>query len=65
VDAGADPLLVVPNRLDVEALERELLRTRGVLLGGAGGDLRRPVRGRAEAGAVSSARSRARCSAGF
>ena len=35
VDAGADPLLVVPNRLDVEAMERELLRTRGVLLGGA------------------------------
>jgi hypothetical protein len=35
VDAGADPLLVVPNRTDVEALERELLHTRGVLLGGA------------------------------
>ena len=35
VDAGADPLLVVPNRTDVEALERELLRDRGVLLGGS------------------------------
>ncbi len=35
VDAGADPLLVVPNRSDVEALERELLRGRGVLLGGS------------------------------
>ena len=35
VDAGADPLLVVPNRADVEALERELLRDRGVLLGGS------------------------------
>src|SRR4249919_2604076 len=35
VDAGADPLLVVPNRSDVETLERELLRDRGVLLGGS------------------------------
>jgi len=35
VDAGADPLLVVPNRTDVEAVERELLQSRGVLLGGA------------------------------
>ena len=35
VDAGADPLLVVTNRTDVEAVERELLQSRGVLLGGA------------------------------
>ena len=29
-----DPWLVVPNRLDVERVERDLLRRRGALLGG-------------------------------
>src|SRR5437764_14399332 len=33
-DAGLDPLLIVPNRADVEATERELVGRRGVLLGG-------------------------------
>jgi ATP-dependent helicase/DNAse subunit B len=33
-DADLDPFLIVPNRLDVEALERELVRRRGVLAGG-------------------------------
>src|SRR5919197_1634205 len=49
VDAGLEPLLVVPNRADVEAVERDLLRTRPVLLGGAVGtfdDLFEQVLGR-------------------
>ncbi|MEP6641325.1 MAG: PD-(D/E)XK nuclease family protein [Gaiellales bacterium] len=33
-DADLDPFLIVPNRLDVEAVERELVRRRGVLAGG-------------------------------
>jgi ATP-dependent helicase/DNAse subunit B len=33
-DADLDPFLIVPNRLDVEATERELVRRRGVLAGG-------------------------------
>ena len=33
-DADEDPFLIVPNRPDVEALERELVRRRGVLVGG-------------------------------
>src|SRR6478752_727524 len=33
-DAGADPFLIVPNRPDVEAVERELVSRRGVLVGG-------------------------------
>jgi ATP-dependent helicase/nuclease subunit B len=33
-DADQDPLLIVPNRPDVEAVERELVRRRGVLVGG-------------------------------
>ncbi len=33
-DADLDPFLIVPNRLDVEALERELVSRRGVLAGG-------------------------------
>ncbi len=33
-DADHDPFLIVPNRTDVEAVERELVRRRGVLVGG-------------------------------
>ena len=33
-DADQDPLLIVPNRPDVEAVERELVARRGVLVGG-------------------------------
>jgi ATP-dependent helicase/DNAse subunit B len=33
-DADRDPFLVVPNRPDVEAVERELVGRRGVLVGG-------------------------------
>ena len=33
-DADLDPFLIVPNRLDVEAVERELVSRRGVLAGG-------------------------------
>src|SRR5437763_369897 len=36
-DAGADPFLIVPNRPDVEAVERELVRRRGVFVGGSVG----------------------------
>ncbi|HEY2870205.1 MAG TPA: hypothetical protein VGJ11_11880, partial [Gaiellales bacterium] len=48
-DAGADPFLIVPNRPDVEAVERELVRRRGVLVGGSVGtfdDLFEEVLGR-------------------
>src|SRR4051794_26718312 len=48
-DAGADPFLIVPNRPDVEAVERQLARRRGVLVGGSVGtsdDLFEEVRGR-------------------
>jgi len=37
VDGGQDPFLVVPNRSDAELVERELLRRRGAVLGGAVG----------------------------
>ncbi|HEY3764357.1 MAG TPA: PD-(D/E)XK nuclease family protein [Gaiellales bacterium] len=33
-DADRDPFLIVPNRPDVEAVERELVTRRGVLVGG-------------------------------
>jgi hypothetical protein len=33
-EADHDPFLIVPNRPDVEAVERELVRRRGVLVGG-------------------------------
>jgi ATP-dependent helicase/DNAse subunit B len=48
-DAGADPFLIVPNRPEVEAVERELVRRRGVLVGGRVGtfdDLFEEVLGR-------------------
>ena len=48
-DAGADPFLIVPNRPDVEAVERELVSRRGVLVGGRVGtfdDLFEEVLGR-------------------
>ena len=48
-DAGADPFLIVPNRPDVEAVERELVRRRGVFVGGSVGtfdDLFEEVLGR-------------------
>ena len=34
VDAESDPFLIVPNRPDVEAVEHDVLRRRGVLVGG-------------------------------
>ncbi len=34
VDAGAEPWLIVPNRTDVELVERDLLRRREAVLGG-------------------------------
>jgi len=37
VDDGADPLLIVPNRPDADAFERDLLRRRGAILGGTVG----------------------------
>src|SRR5579862_6354473 len=37
VDAGADPVLIVPNRPDADAFERDLLRRRGAILGGTVG----------------------------
>jgi len=33
-DADLDPFLIVPNRLDIETVERELVGRRGVLAGG-------------------------------
>jgi hypothetical protein len=48
-DAGDDPFLIVPNRPDVEAVERELVHRRGVLVGGRVGtfdDLFEEVLGR-------------------
>src|SRR5690242_11828878 len=33
-DIGREPVLIVPNRADVERVERDLLRNAGALLGG-------------------------------
>ena len=38
-----DPVLIVPNRADVDRVERDLLRRVGALLGGLDRDVRRPV----------------------
>src|SRR5690348_5012665 len=49
VDAGAEPLLIVPNRPDADAVERDLLRRRRAVLGGTVGtfdDLFEQVLGR-------------------
>ena len=37
VAAGADPLLIVPNRPDADSFERDLLRRRGAFMGGSVG----------------------------
>lgn len=37
VDAGADPLLIVPNRPDADTFERDLLLRRGAVMGGTVG----------------------------
>ena len=37
VDAGRDPVLLAPNRLDVDTIERDLLRRRACVLGGSVG----------------------------
>ena len=71
-DAGDDPWLVVPNRVDVERVERDLLRRAALLAGRIGtfddlfehivGDdpLRRPVASRRSARSRSARRSHAR-----
>ena len=67
VDGGAEPFLVVPNRSDAELVERELLRRRGAVLGGAVGtfdDLFEPRAGALRRGAAGALAGAAAAGAG-
>ena len=47
---GRDPVLIVPNRPDVDRIERDLLRRVGALLGGSIGTFDDVFRGLAQGG---------------